>query len=262
MGNEKIRFKTEIDWLDVENDGAYIRGHHLVDLMQEKDFLDIIYLMLLNRHPTKEQKKVLNAVLIGFSGGMGIQPPTVLVPRIVASTKAPVAQCLAAGMAAAGESHASAVEEAMKMYIRIKAENIDCEKFVENAFNEKIKLPGFGHPVFKRDPRPPFLLKLAEECGIIGEYTRIMMKIEEEMFKRKGIHANVDGATGAILLDLGFTNPKHGPSLFLLARTISMAAHVIEESTSAPWDAWTKLVDHDSIYESYSSNMRQLTRNK
>jgi citrate synthase len=253
-------FETDVDFTHDEK--QFIRGVDLQGLIEEADFVSTAFLFLRGRAPEKSEKKMFGAVLVSLSGGVGIRPPTVLIPRIVASTKATVPQCLAAGMAAAGESHASAIQKTMETYKEILDKGVEPSEFVKQSLEKGRRIPGFGHPLYKRDPRPITLVRLAKKNGKLGKYTKLMLEIEKEMEARKGIYANIDGVASAILLDLGFENPLYGPSIFLFSRTLSMIAHVIEENERKPWQAWKDLLDHEAVRESDLDFMKKVSSPK
>lgn len=211
----------------------YVRDKKLLSIIREYDFIDAIYHTWLHKKATENEKKMLNAVLVSFCGGWSIIPPVVFAARLAATTRAPMAQCLAAGFSASGPAHTSAIEGIMRTYLTVK----DIETYVYEKLGKGERIPGFGHPVLPRDPRPAVLRKLVEELGLARENVGKCDKIEAILSKEKGIYANIDGINGAILTDLGFTEPAYGPAFFLLGRSLSITAHVIEEYRNAPFKA-------------------------
>src|SRR5207237_1802824 len=72
---------------------------------------------------------------------------------------------------------------------------------------------------------------LAREAGLDGPHMKAALALEKSFTNaRKALPINVDGATGAILADLGM-NPAAFNGIFMIARTPGLVAHVIEEQT-------------------------------
>lgn len=230
---EETELRSGVDWADLEKGTLYIRERKLLSMIRESDFIEAIFHSWLGKKPAENEKRMLNAVMVSFAGGWSIIPPVVFSARLAATTKAPVAQCLAAGYSASGPAHTSAIEGIMKVYI----EEDEIGDFVYEKIKRGEKIPGFGHPVLAKDPRPAELRKLATELGIAGNAVGKFDKVQEILSKEKGIFGNIDGINGAVLIDLGFTNPAFGPAFFLMGRSISMTAHIIEEYKNKPFSA-------------------------
>ncbi len=229
------KIKSAVDWADLDKGTLYIREKKLLSLVKERDFIETLFHSWIAKRPTENEKKMLNAVLVSFSGGWSIIPPVVFSARLAATTRAPVAQCLAAGFSASGPSHTSAIEGIMKIYLEKDLAAI--EKFTSDSLENGRKMPGFGHPVLQRDPRPSALRKLCGELDLVGEAVEKFDMIEAILSKEKKIFGNVDGINGAILIDLGFRDSAYGPALFLMGRSIAMTAHIIEEYKNPPFKA-------------------------
>nr|WP_225370039.1 citrate/2-methylcitrate synthase [Methanobrevibacter arboriphilus] len=62
----------------------------------------------------------------------------------------------------------------------------------------------------------------------MGPHSELALAIEEVLFKEKGININVDGASGALLSDMGFSS-NEGFGIFMIGRIPGIIAHVTEE---------------------------------
>ena len=238
--------ETDIDSLDLENERLIIRGEDLCDLMEGMDFVEVIYRTLLAKRPSESEKRLFNASLISFHAGFKAYAPTILFPRIAASVGAPVAQALASGYAAGGNLHVGAVESSMNKYLSLEGkvgENVydDTRRIIGDDIDANMRVFGFGHPLFVKDPRPESLRGLAERLNYCSDYLTMYDAIRDELYEQKGKNPNVDGINGAILLSMGF-RPEHGVGLFLFSRTIGMLAHVSEELNRPGWSAFNALV--------------------
>lgn len=227
--------ESGVDWVDLKGEELYIRDRNLKYLIKNMDFVETIYHFWLHRKPTQAQKRMLNAVLVSFCGGWSVTVPVILSARIAATTRAPIAQCLSAGFSAGGPSHTSAIHEIMKVYL--SKDQTEIEAYVMDQIGKKAKVPGFGHPILRQDPRPPVLRKLCRDLDLEGDCVNKYDKIQKILKKEKGIYGNVDGINGAIIADLGFTDPSYGPAFFLMSRSLAMTAHIIEEYKNEPFRA-------------------------
>ncbi|MFH1394433.1 MAG: citrate/2-methylcitrate synthase [Candidatus Micrarchaeota archaeon] len=227
--------KSGVDWVDLEKERLYVRDKDLLSLIEGSDFVDTIFHMWIHKKPAENGKRMLNAVLVSFCGGWSITVPTILSARLAATTRAPIAQCLSAGFCSGGPAHTSAIERIMDIYNSVELNDI--EGYVLRKIEEDGKIPGFGHPILRKDPRPPLLRRLYDELNIGGETIWKFDKIQETLNRKKGIFGNIDGINGAILKDLGFEDPSYGPAFFLMSRSLAMTAHIVEEYKNKPFSA-------------------------
>ncbi len=246
---QNIRYdKTaDIDGPDLMKERLYIRGKDINDLIGDFTFSEAIFHILLNRRPSETERKIFDAVLVSFHGGFGYSPPTVLLARLSATTGTSVPHALSAGYAGGGKYHVGAIENTMEIYEDIKntrGESTPLEGHVKNyisgIFERKEKLYGYGHPLFKKDPRPERLREVMRGLDYTSEYIDIYDETAKFAHEKKGLYPNIDGINAAILLSLGFRK-DYGTGLFLLARTSAMLAHVVEERTKEPFYLEDKL---------------------
>lgn len=230
-----VKIDSSVDWADLEKGELYVRDRKLLNLISDCDFVEMVFHTWIHKRPSQKEKRMLNAILASFCGGWSIIPPVILSARLAATTKAPIAQCLAAGFSASGPSHTSAIEEVMRLYVKTKPGDIP--DVLNRALKMGERIPGFGHPVLKKDPRPEKMRQLADKYGVVGENVEKFDYIEKELREKKGIFGNIDGINGAILVDLGFRNPAFGPAFFLMGRSVSITAHIIEEYGREPFSA-------------------------
>jgi citrate synthase len=238
---------VDIDGPDLLKERLYVRGRDINDLIGNFTFSEAVFHILLNRMPTEAEKKIFDAVLVSFHGGFGYSPPTVLLARLSATTGTSVAHALSAGYAGGGKYHVGAIENAMEIYEDIKNTKDENAKisehvaeYVTGIFNRKEMLYGYGHPLFKKDPRPERLRQVLKDLNYTNEYIEIYDEVARFAYEKKGLYPNIDGINSAILLSLGFIK-DHGMGLFLLSRTSAMLAHVVEERTKEPFYLEDKL---------------------
>jgi citrate synthase len=218
-----------------------IRGYPLDEMMGRLGFAEAVYLLLMGELPTPAIGKMLNAVLVS-SVDHGVTPPSTLAARNVATSGAPLKDCVAAGILAFGPHHGGDIESCMRfldsglslvrtgLTIQQAADTI-----VEQCAAASEAPPGFGHRYHTRDPRAARLFQMAMELELEGEHVRLIRLCEralegyKERFER-ALPVNVDGAIAAISADLGFAY-ELGNAIFLISRLPGLIAHAHEERT-------------------------------
>jgi citrate synthase len=222
-----------------------IRGYPVDEMMGRLSFADAVYLLLMGELPTPAIGRMLNAVLVS-SLDHGVTPPSTLAARNVATSGAPLKDCVAAGLLAFGPHHGGDVESCMRFLDRgltVVRDGRTMQEaaavIVDECMKDGSTPPGFGHRFHTRDPRAARLFQMALELELEGEHVRLLRAAEHALDARKdeigrALPVNVDGAIAAICADLGFAY-ELGNALFLISRLPGLIAHAHEErSRQAP----------------------------
>jgi citryl-CoA lyase len=216
-----------------------VRGYPLDEMMGRLGFAEAVYLLLMGDLPTPAIGRMLNAVLVSTIDH-GVTPPSTLATRNVATTGAPLKDCVAAGILAFGPHHGGDIESCMRFLdggLALVREGETLEHAAETIVAECLAAheppPGFGHRFHSRDPRAARLFQMALELELEGEHVRLIRATEhvlanhEQKFGRP-MPVNVDGAIAAISADLGFAY-ELGNAIFLISRLPGLIAHAHEE---------------------------------
>src|SRR5947208_7922937 len=218
-----------------------IRGYPLDEAMGRLGFAEAVYLLLMGELPTPAIGRMLNAVLVS-SIDHGVTPPSTLAARNVATSGAPMKDCVAAGILAFGPHHGGDIETCMRFLdtglalVRGGQSLHDAAKsLVDDCVRQHDTPPGFGHRFHTRDPRAARLFQMALELELEGEHVRMLRAIEREVEAHKDdfgrpLPVNVDGTIAAISADLGFAY-ELGNAVFLVSRLPGLIAHAHEERT-------------------------------
>ncbi len=241
-----------------EHDEIVVRGHDLSKLIGKIDFAEMTYLVFSGRLPAKGQAAVLNALFVA-AVEHGISPPS-MVSRCFASYGTSIQAAIGGGVLSFGETMGGAGEELAKLMVeRVSAMGgattqvgdddlkLGAQRLVEQARKSRGRLPGFGIPLHRRDPRSPALISVARREKVFGTYCRFAVAIEAELESATGkaIPLNLDGVGAALILDLGL--PWQLTRVFIITpRTISMAAHYMEEVEQAT--QWRHINEKDITY--------------
>src|SRR5438132_3099536 len=182
-----------------------IRGHPPDEMLGRLSFAEAVYLLLMGELPTPAIGRMFNAILVS-SIDHGVTPPSTLAARNVATSGAPMKDCVAAGVLAFGPHHGGDIESCMRFLdaglamVRGGKSLQDASKvLVEECLKEKQSPPGFGHRFHSRDPRAARLFQLSLELELEGEHVRMLRAIERGIESRKdqfgrALPVNVDGA--------------------------------------------------------------------
>ena len=156
--------------------------------------------------------------------------------RVVASTNPDLSRCAAIG-ALKGNLHGGANEAAMDMLNEIMADTkdgaLDVDAWMQRAFEEKRKLMGFGHRVYKMVTiaRHPSGLgrKFAEaEKPSAMPLFELGDAVQGIMLRDKNIHPNVDFPCGMTYFSMGIPVPQYTP-IFVASRITGWCAHIMEQ---------------------------------
>ncbi|HEY6331319.1 MAG TPA: citrate synthase [Blastocatellia bacterium] len=130
-----------------------------------------------------------------------------------------------------GPLHGGANEGVIKNLLEIgSVDNV--EPWVRKKFDEKEKIMGFGHRVYRtEDPRATHLRAMSEQLGKrIGEtkWYDMSIKMEEIIKREKHLNPNVDFYSASTYYTLGIPTDLFTP-IFACSRISGWTAHVLEQ---------------------------------
>jgi citrate synthase len=106
------------------------------------------------------------------------------------------------------------------------------ENYVNKKLDNKEKLMGFGHRVYKNgDPRAKHLQKMSHELGkLTGDlkWYNMSVKIEDMVVGEKGLKPNVDFYSASVYTTLGIPRDLFTP-IFAISRMSGWTAHILEQ---------------------------------
>lgn len=213
----------------------WIRGYDLTELIGRKPFGDVVYLLLAGDLPRGNEGRLVDALLVAASEH-SVVAPSVNAARFVASAGVPLQAAVASGIAGLGDLHGGAVDAVARTLLdAAETQKPDRDAAAEIAGRLKAegrRLPGYGHIVHDRDPRAPRLFEVAADLGFRGRWCALaeaFEQITDEVFGRH-LAMNVDGAMGALLLELGL-DWRLGKAFYVIGRSPGLVAHVFEEQS-------------------------------
>lgn len=152
--------------------------------------------------------------------------------RVVAATMSDMYSSVTAAIGALkGPLHGGANEQVMLMLEEIGAPE-RAEKWTMDALAKKVKVPGFGHRVYRtHDPRATILQRYAEElCAASGD-SRLFdtaREVERVMLANTKVYPNVDFYSGICYQMMGIPRELYTP-IFAVSRMVGWTAHILEQ---------------------------------
>jgi citrate synthase len=215
-----------------------IRGYSHEKLIGDYSYAEGVFLTLRGELPTRNEAIMTDAMLQSLLDH-GFVAASVLAARYAASGNPQIIPATVAGLLTAGSNTISPQHGAQFIetaYALMKREALSLQetakRVVADVRAKKQRVPGYGHPTHKgEDFRAVKLWKIAEQCGFLGEKTRLYQAIYAEFVHvtgKSGICINVDGALACIMTEMRFA-PLQMVSIAVLAVLPGILAHVIEE---------------------------------
>ena len=205
-------------------------GLEIVAPRNDLGFSANFFHMSLGRVPAPEVVKAFDVSMVLYAEH-GFNAST-FTARVVVSSLADLYCGVTAGIASLkGPLHGGANEAVMQMLLEI-SEPARARAWMLQALQEKRKVMGFGHRVYKRgDSRVPTMKKYAR---LMAEFTgqtqwlEIADQLEATMLEQKGIQPNLDFPSGPAYHMMGFATDLF-TAFFVMARITGWTAHIMEQ---------------------------------
>lgn len=130
-----------------------------------------------------------------------------------------------------GPLHGGANEAVMAMLEEIGVPD-NLEKYIQDKLDNKEKVMGFGHRVYKNgDPRAKHLQKMSLEMGKMTgnmKWYEMSVRIEEIVTGAKGLKPNVDFYSASVYTALEIPRDLFTP-IFAISRVSGWTAHILEQ---------------------------------
>lgn len=219
-----------------------LRGNTIADLIRERSFTEVMWMLVVGDFPTPGHKRLLEAALVA-SVDHGPQAPSIASARMAASCGIGLNSAIANGVNVLGDVHGGAGQQCVELLNEIVAahgetggEIVDAARPVISRWQARSKyLPGFGHRFHPVDPRREPILELVQAAlaagDIEGRHLAAGLAVESVLNegRRTPIPINVDGVTAIIYGELGVP-PELARGLFVLGRSVGILAHAWEQT--------------------------------
>ena len=211
------------------------RGYDTTEMVEQGlGLLDILFVDYQSRIPLMEEEQMLNYIMI-MALEDGLSMPAAM-SRMVAQSKTYLTQACGAAILAFGHAFGaySAFGNRLENYLKkVEEEGVSLadasEQLVKETINVEPESLGVSNLMLK-DPAAKRMLARAEKLGVAGKNIEFLRKIVQAAQKQSKTPVDVDmlGATGACMMDLGFT-PEATWAILAATRAFAAGAHYIEE---------------------------------
>ena len=209
------------------------RGYDTTELMEEGyGVVDILFVDFQSRIPLIEETQMLNYIMI-LALEDGLSMPAAM-SRIVAQSKTFLTQACGASVLAFGHAYGaySSFGNRLITYMKQAEETgMSRQEAVALLVKENLHDESLGaSSLMLKDPAAKRIVARAEQLGVAGEYVAFTKDIVKEAQKLSDDPVDLDmlGATGAVMLDLGFS-PEATWAIMAVTRSFAAGAHYIEE---------------------------------
>ena len=186
--------------------------------------------MLTGRDPDELEQHVVDVCLV-LHADHELNAST-FSARVTAGTLSDLYSCITSAVGTLkGPLHGGANEQVMRMLIEIGSTDQAAE-WVRDALARKVKVPGFGHAVYRtEDPRATILRRfsrqLGERAGDLHWY-EVSQVVEQTMQAERHLYPNVDFYSASTYYTLGIPLDLFTP-IFAVSRIAGWTAHVLEQ---------------------------------
>ena len=209
------------------------RGYDTTELMEEGyGIVDVLFVDFQSRIPLAEEEQMLNYVMI-LALEDGLSAPAAL-SRIVAQSKTFLTQACGASVLTFGHAYGaySAFGNRLEEYLkRAEDERKTVAEMAELLVTDNLNDESLGvSSLMLKDPTAQRMFARAEKLGIAGKYiafTKEIVKAAQKL-SRDNVDLDMLGATGATMMDLGFTAEATW-AIMAVTRSFAAGAHYIEE---------------------------------
>lgn len=206
------------------------KGLEPIEPKPELGFAANFLYMLNGREPNEIEVEAMNKALV-LHADHELNAST-FTARVCVATLSDVYSGVTAAIGALkGPLHGGANESVMKMLLEIgELENV--EPYVLDRLNNKKKIMGFGHRVYRGgDPRAKHLKEMSKQLSALygnEKYYNMSIQIEELVTGMKKIPPNVDFYSATVYHSLGIDQDLFTP-IFAVSRMSGWLAHILEQ---------------------------------
>jgi 2-methylcitrate synthase len=186
--------------------------------------------MLHGKIPPKLNRDMLNASLILYAEHEF--NASTFAARVTAATLSDFYSAITSAIGTLrGPLHGGANEAAMELIERFKSPE-EAETKLEMMLQNKAKIMGFGHRVYKdNDPRSDIIKKWAEELALANDdmlLFKVSERIEKVMWREKKLFPNLDFYSASAYHYCGIPTSLFTP-IFVMSRITGWSAHIFEQ---------------------------------
>lgn len=208
-------------------------GYDLLDLMQQRSYTDMIYLLMRGELPSSNHRKLLEALMVGLCNP-GPRHPATRAAMNAGIGKTDTAHILPIALSIMGGAHlgGSEVQESMRFVRRNirRSPQMVANELLEGSPSQESGdvhiAPGFGTRFGSIDIMSERIASILVPLKGAGRAIRWGTELVDRLHNC-GYGWLIPGITAAVFLDLGF-HPRAGAGLFQLLCAPGLLAHGLE----------------------------------
>ncbi len=205
-------------------------GETPIPAREDLPFADNLLWMLTGQEPSEDQVSAMDVSLILYAEHEF--NASTFTARVIASTLSDLHSAITGAIGALkGPLHGGANERVLEVLQEV-GDPQQAQRWVEQALNEKRRIMGFGHRVYKTgDPRAKFLESYCQKLATSDEHRSMQQTaevIERVVVQQKGLPPNLDWPSARLYHFLGLPVELYTP-LFVVSRVTGWGAHVVEQ---------------------------------
>ncbi len=202
----------------------------IAPLDEETTAFNFLY-MLNGEEPGEAAERIFDVCLV-LHADHGLNAST-FTARVIGSTLADMYSAVTGAIGALkGPLHGGANQNVMQMLLDLDDTGEDPAAYVREKLQQKERIPGFGHRVYKTmDPRAAILREMVEDLSEekdMRKWYDYSVEIMETVQEEKGLDPNVDFFSASVYYMLGLDIDLFTP-IFALSRTTGWTAHLLEQ---------------------------------
>ena len=208
------------------------KGNEPVDPLPDKSTAHNFLYMLNGEHPGEQAAKTMDLCLI-LHAEHGMNAST-FTCRTICATESDMYSAITGAIGALkGPLHGGANQAVMGMLLDIGESGSDPVEYVKERLENREKIMGFGHRVYKTmDPRASILRKMSEKLSEETGHKELYNWSEailETMKGEKNIDPNVDFFSATVYYSMGI-KPDLYTCIFAMSRVSGWTGHYIEQA--------------------------------
>ena len=246
-----FQWVSEVSYKNVHR--IVVRGYDTTELMEEGYGVpEVIFVIYQSRIPLEEESQLLDYVMI-MALEDGLSAPAAI-SRIVAQSKTFLTQAAGASILAFGHAYGAYVAFGARLRTYLekgKEEGKSLAEVAELLVRENLDDEALGvSELMLKDPAAKRMIARAEKLGVAGKYIALTKEIAKaaQRISSKPVDLDMLGATGATMMDLGFT-PEAIWSIMACTRAIAAGAHFIEEVERVPYSRTGQMLTPREDYD-------------
>jgi len=206
------------------------KGLHIINGDPAMGFAENFLYTLTGKRPDEVMEHAFDVALI-LHADHELNAST-FAARVTAATLSDIYSAMTSAIGALkGPLHGGANQDVIKILLQLTSEEAAVDR-VKSTLARKIKIPGFGHRVYRtQDPRAAHLRVLSEELGKRTGHEKLFhmsQAMEETVKAEKGLIANVDFYSASTYYSLGIPPDLFTP-VFAVSRMSGWTAHTLEQ---------------------------------